>query len=267
MFKGQVSVAPKGDGQILSYITIVAALIGICALLTIMMAGFAYDRGSMGLFEAFGLLRNGATAGIVGFALGLIGLFIAVRYERHFYLSLVGLACAMIAFGAPLGFQAQGRGVPVMHDITTDLDNPPPFVDIVPLRAGAPNAHEYVEVLERTGRDGSVTEWPVKEAQAGYEGYADITTIELDVPVGEAFAMARDAVLDLGWSVVAIVPQEGRIEAFDKTAFFGFIDDVVIRVQADGEDASMIDVRSKSRVGLSDVGKNAARIREFRSAL
>ena len=262
MFEGQASVAPKGDGKFLSAITVIAALIGICALLTIMMAGFAYDRGGVELFAAFGLLRNGAIAGMVGFALGLIGLFIAVRYGRHFYLSLVGLACAIIAFGAPLGFQAQGRGVPLIHDITTDLENPPAFVDIVPLRADAPNTHEYVAVVESRGR-----QFPVEGMQAGFEGYADITTIELDVSMDEAFAMARDAVLDLGWSVVAIVPQEGRIEAYDKTAFFGFIDDVVIRVQADGDAASKIDVRSKSRVGLSDVGKNAARIREFRSAL
>jgi uncharacterized protein (DUF1499 family) len=69
-----------------------------------------------------------------------------------------------------------------------------------------------------------------------------------------------------GWEIVAAVPAEGRIEATDTTRFFGFKDDIVIRVKAEGA-GSRVDVRSLSRVGKSDVGKNASRIRAYLIAL
>ena len=54
--------------------------------------------------------------------------------------------------------------------------------------------------------------------------------------------------------------------AADTTAFFGFNDDVVIRFRPEGA-GSVLDVRSVSRVGRSDLGKNAERIRSFLAAL
>ncbi len=58
------------------------------------------------------------------------------------------------------------------------------------------------------------------------------------------------------------MPGDGRLEATDRSAFFGFKDDVVVRVRA-SDAGSRLDVRSKSRVGLSDVGANARRVRAF----
>ena len=66
----------------------------------------------------------------------------------------------------------------------------------------------------------------------------------------------------MGWEIVASDPAAGRIEATDTTFWFGFKDDVVVRVAA-APDGSRVDVRSLSRVGLSDVGTNAARIRKY----
>ncbi len=65
------------------------------------------------------------------------------------------------------------------------------------------------------------------------------------------------------WKPVAVVAEAGRIEATDTTWLFGFADDIVVRVAADGAAGSRIDVRSKSRIGSSDLGVNAARIRRF----
>jgi uncharacterized protein (DUF1499 family) len=92
--------------------------------------------------------------------------------------------------------------------------------------------------------------------------YPDIKTAILSVPPNEAFARALDAARALGWRIVAEVPAEGRIEATDTTFWFGFTDDIVIRVTAAGY-RSLVDVRSVSRVGRSDVGTNAKRIRAF----
>jgi uncharacterized protein (DUF1499 family) len=55
---------------------------------------------------------------------------------------------------------------------------------------------------------------------------------------------------------------EGRIEATDTTFWFGFKDDIVVRIAATGH-GSRLDVRSVSRVGVSDIGTNARRIRKF----
>ena len=73
---------------------------------------------------------------------------------------------------------------------------------------------------------------------------------------------ARHAARELGWEIAAAVSGEGRIEATDQTFWFGFKDDVVVRVRA-ADGGSRVDVRSVSRVGRSDVGTNARRIRRF----
>ena len=65
---------------------------------------------------------------------------------------------------------------------------------------------------------------------------------------------------------MAAVPAEGRLEATARTRWFGFRDDVVVRVRPDGA-GSRVDVRSVSRVGRSDLGTNARRIRGFMDAL
>ena len=66
----------------------------------------------------------------------------------------------------------------------------------------------------------------------------------------------------MGWNIVAKDPSQGRIEATDTTFWFGFTDDVVIRITPMGSGARL-ELRSVSRVGVSDVGTNAARIRSF----
>jgi uncharacterized protein (DUF1499 family) len=74
--------------------------------------------------------------------------------------------------------------------------------------------------------------------------------------------LADKVAMAMGWDVVARAPEEGRLEAIDTTKWFGFHDDIVVRIRADGG-GSRIDIRSKSRVGRSDLGVNARRIRDF----
>ena len=94
------------------------------------------------------------------------------------------------------------------------------------------------------------------------KAYPDLHPKLLSVPPNEAVQKALDAARASGWEVVAIDPPSGRIEATDTTRWFGFKDDIVVRVRPD-PNGSRIDVRSASRVGRSDVGKNAERVREF----
>ncbi len=165
----------------------------------------------------------------------------------------IAVALSTIVMIPPAIFVQKARRVPAIHDISTDTDNPPAFVDVVPLRqaAGAANPPEY---------PGNAVAVEQKKA------HTDLAPLDLSVPPAEAFPKALAAARAMGWEIVAERPTEGRIEATATTAWFGFKDDIVIRV-APGGSGTRIDVRSKSRVGRSDVGANAARIRDYLAKL
>jgi uncharacterized protein (DUF1499 family) len=176
-------------------------------------------------------------------------------------LTLAALAAAALLL-LVFGFWARRlAGVPPIHDISTDLADPPAFVAVVPLRerSGAVNPPAYL--AEAMGRDG-----PIDVADAQRRRYPTIRPAHLDLAPAEAFARADRAARAMGWDIVASVPDEGRIEATHTSCYFGFADDIVLRVRADGM-GSRVDVRSKSRVGRSDLGANAARVHDYLDAL
>lgn len=139
------------------------------------------------------------------------------------------------------------QGYPPIHDITTNMENPPEFVSIAPLRADAPNPVEYA---------GAET------ASAQRNFYPDLAPISTSMSYDEAYNKALETTREMPWTLVDENRQEGRIEAYHKLAWFGFIDDVVIRVDTT-ETGSIIDIRSKSRIGRGDLGVNAKRIRAY----
>jgi uncharacterized protein (DUF1499 family) len=226
---------------------VVALAVAAAALFLLLAAGPGTRFGWWDFRTGLGLLRWVAYGGIAGAALGLLGLVLGGARVAAGIALVVGLA----AFAVPWTFQRRARSVPPIHDITTDTDDPPRFVAVLPRRAGAANAPEY---------EGA------KVAAQQKVAYPDIAPITLPDPPERAFERALAAARSLGWEIVAAEPTQGRIEATDTTRWFGFKDDVVIRVRPAGA-GSRVDVRSESRVGRSDVGANAARIRRFRSAL
>jgi hypothetical protein len=163
----------------------------------------------------------------------------------------VGLVISILAVGIPWNWLQTAKGVPPIHDITTDTENPPQFVAILPLRKDAPNPAEYggpeVAVRQRAG-------------------YPDLGPATLPFSPEIAFQRALLAAREMGWEIEDANSAEGRIEATDTTFWFGFKDDIVVRITL-VEAGSRIDVRSVSRVGKSDVGTNAKRIRKFLQTL
>jgi len=187
-----------------------------------------------------------------GGAAGLISLLGAILSRpggkrRGFILSLSGLLLALLMVGLPWSYRLQARHIPPIHDITTDTENPPRFIAILPLRKEAPNPADY-----------GGPEIAAQQRAA----YGDIVPLELSLPAAQAFPRALSAARALGWQIVDVQEQAGRIEATDTTFWFGFKDDVVVQVRATAG-VSRIDVRSLSRVGRSDLGTNAKRIRSF----
>lgn len=139
--------------------------------------------------------------------------------------------------------------LPAIHNISTDTVDPVQFSETIKAIRSAPEinplAYEGVADLQR-------------------QAYPNIVPIVSDLPPDEAFQKALDLVGTLGWRLVTANPREGTIEATETSFWFGFKDDVAIRIRRDVV-GSRIDLRSVSRVGKADFGKNAQRIALFAS--
>lgn len=168
----------------------------------------------------------------------------------------IGTISAFLAWYIPSTVQAR-LSYPVIHDISTDVNNPPMYVANVALRAEAVNPMEY----------GIVEGFTIEEhIQLQQEAFPDLVPQLLDASPQEVFDRAVAALTSMGLEITAAVAEEGRIEAVASTFWFRFKDDVVIRIQAEGEQ-TRIDARSLSRVGRGDLGANGLRLQEFFSLL
>ena len=191
-------------------------------------------RVGVGLFGGALLLGLAATgAAVVGLAIPLLRAASAPVLLAAF---LMGSASAAV----PLYYVHRVMTVPYINDITTDTDNPPQFA--------SPKTYEsYFGELQQIG-------------------YPDLRPLEIAVPPARAFARAAKIATDFGWEVTTLDERAGRVEAVVTTRWFGFKDDVVIRITPAGA-GSRVDMRSKSRFGRSDFGTNAHRIHEFLAAM
>lgn len=193
------------------------------------------------------ILKWSAYGGLVAAAVSLAGLVLSLRGGSGIVPALIGIILGVVLVAVPAYWLEKARRVPHIHDITTDTSDPPRLVSILPLRKNASNPPDYGG--------------PQIAAQQ-IRAYPDITPLVIDIPPEAAFEMALAASRRLGWRIIDADRADGRIEAFDTTFWFGFKDDVVIRVKKDGQ-GSRVDIRSISRVGISDIGTNANRIRKF----
>jgi uncharacterized protein (DUF1499 family) len=243
-----------------------AGVASLGALLA-MMSGLLYQMQVLDLTNGFTALRWGAWGAAIGGGIAALSMLISLVKDKGAAFTRNSVALVGIVIGAVAAYvptTAQGTYPPI-HDVTTDIDNPPALVDAIPLRDAHPfknrdgktNPAEYIRDYPRPGGNGSLN---VPDLQQ--KAFPDIQPVKLDVPPAQAFDKALKTVKDLKWTVISAKPEEGRIEAWDKTPWFGFTDDVVIRVQADGA-GSRLDIRSVSRIGFGDVGKNAKRIRLY----
>lgn len=228
-----------------------ALVLGLAAVAALASTAPLYRTGAAGLATTFLVMRWAVYAAAASVALAVIGLLVGLRRGSGLAMPIVTLVLVAAAFATPIAKVRQATRVPQIHDITTDTERPPEFVAIVPLRAGAPNQIAY-----------GGAELAAKQRSA----YPAVQPLTLAVPPNQAFDRAVATAREMGWEIIASDPTSGRIEAVDTTFWFGFKDDVVVRVAA-APGGSRVDVRSLSRVGLSDVGTNAARIEKFLAAL
>lgn len=164
----------------------------------------------------------------------------------HMQKAAAALVLALVVLYAPLNTIRTGGGVPPIHDISTDLDNVPVFDTVPGLRAASDNSLEI--------------DPKVQAAQKAH--YTSLAPLNLSGAPADNFDAALAAAENMGWEIVASDKSKGHIEATATTALFGFKDDVVIRLSA-ANGGTRVDARSASRVGLSDLGANAARIEAY----
>ncbi|HSH44043.1 MAG TPA: DUF1499 domain-containing protein [Arenicellales bacterium] len=217
------------------------------------LAGPLYRGEILPLGDAFNLLRWAAYGGVVAAVVSLIGLIRSrpgVR-RRGFVYALIGLCAGVAVFWLPYSQQQAAKRVPAIHDITTDTENPPEFLALPALRPKDANSLEY------GGPD---------LARRQKQAYPDIQPARFDAAPDRVFDEAVSTAREMGWDIVEHDAAQGRIEAVATTFWFGFKDDVVIRIDGTPQ-GTRVDMRSVSRVGVSDAGKNAARIRAYIEAL
>ena len=226
------------------------SLVSLSAFLLVALPGPLYKYGVVDLGTAFTGFKFGVFAGIAA----LILLVLQIIFKRKTVTlgsTIMALLLSTIAIAIPLSMLNKGKSVPPIHDISTDLVNPPEFVAIAPLRADAPNPVEYAGVEVATQQRAA---------------YPELQTLNYTQSKSELVEATKQVINNLGWQLVNIDADQGIVEATDRTMWFGFKDDVIVRITDNGSER-LVDIRSKSRVGGSDLGKNAERIHDFTEEL
>lgn len=251
------SVQPRASKDILGYVVLIAgvgALVwGAVAAVGTAWGYWAYTSGLKGVACAF----------LLGIAAILIGLVQEWRVRKSNTPPLrarrwVGMLVALVYVGWIGAFFVKALTVPAIHDVSTDLANPPAF-QTLQLRA---DNLDNVPGADDPKMRGLTPEQ--RWAMVHQKDYGDIRSVRVNEQAATVIAKAERLAKARGWDVAISMPAEGRLEATETSAFFQFKDDVVLRVRpSDTGEGSIVDMRSVSRVGQSDLGMNAKRVRSF----
>jgi len=233
---------------------------GVISVVLLVAAPMGYKYGSSLLMSSFGTILLALVVAVLVTVCSL-GLLLYVKKHqlmRDRKLLLIAIGVSLIPMIGILPSVMKGTSVPPIHDISTDTNSPPVFHTIVTQRLAG--AREEAIINDLTYGAGFSS--PQELADLQLAAYPDIRTLELDTDVVSLVALASQILEKAGLEVVNIDAELGIVEATATTFWFGFKDDVVIRIRPT-RTGSKIDVRSVSRVGQSDLGANAARIQHI----
>jgi uncharacterized protein (DUF1499 family) len=225
----------KWTGRI-ARVTIVAAVL-------VLIAGPATRFGILPWKAGLGMFVVAALLAGIGALFSVVSLL----RRRGGRVAVIAAAAGVAAFAVLMTSVVTGRGVPPINDITTDPANPPMFVTITAATRGA---------------DAAPLSYDPSFATQQMAAYPEVRPLIVELPPAEVFPKMLAAAKAMDWAIVSSDQASGRIEATATVPWWGFKDDIVVVMSPDGI-GTRVDVRSKSRVGKSDLGVNAARIQEY----
>lgn len=242
-------------------VTWAALLLAVGAVAAALVAAVGSATEIWGFRAGLTSLRYFFWTAVAGAVIGLVGLIMARRRAK---LLLANLVALVVAFGFVLylgNLVRTAKSVPAIHDVATDLDDLPQFTRLA-VRA------DNLEKIPDEGRPELKALPPEERWKALHRAhYGDLRTVRLPTPPAETVRRAAALARERGWDVATMDEAAGTVEATETSRFFRFKDDVVIRVRPAPGGGSVVDMRSISRVGGSDVGMNAKRVRAFLAEL
>ena len=228
---------------------------GVIAAVCLPLGALGTKVGLWAFTGGFMLLAAGAVLATLASFLGVIAYIISLRKNLVAERStvLIGIFLGVVVLGI-LGMQySAASSVPPIHNISTDTVNPPQFDKIVALRTAA--------------KANPLTYNSAELAPQQTKAYPWVKPLTLQASADEVVDRAEAVLRDMGLEIVSVNKNAGLVEATATTFWFGFKDDVAVRVQPAADGGTRVDVRSISRVGQSDLGANAARIGEILNGL
>ncbi len=240
-----VGVSSRSAGR---WLVVIGLVLALASALAMILPGIGYRLDLWHFRTGFTIMRWAFWFGAAGAVLSLLGLIVTgARPPKLLAAALIGIVIGAVTVYIPWSYKKTADSLPYIHDITTDVQNPPAFSVVKTLRKEGEHPVEY---------DG-----PEVAAQQ-QKAYPDLIPLTVTAEKDKVFKAAEAALRSMKLEVVDANAGEGRIEATDTSLLFGFKDDMVVRIVTEGA-GTKVDVRSKSRVGRSDVGQNAKRIRDF----
>ena len=244
-----------GELKVTTWMLLICAVIALLLLITGPL-GYKYSLFPLG--QAMGSV---VVAFLLADAVLIFGLVMFYRSaggevdaERSAIVAAIVISLLPVITISPNIYKA--FTVPPIHDISTDTVDPPVFDRIADIRRYMPNPLTY-------GTENMPAE---KLARFQEESYPNIKPLVLDISVNAALDRAAAAFTEIGIELIGRNDDLGLVEGTDETFWFGFKDDVVVRVRP-GSGGTIVDVRSISRVGQSDLGVNAKRVRAVIAAI
>lgn len=250
--------------KIKTYVLKAAIGLAIFTPVFFIIAALGTKMGLWGWKFGFGKLTvgYGPKLMMLTFVVTLIALILAVvlKPRKDWLVALLCLAVPVIGMGFGKSMKAKAGSLPFIHDITTNTQDPPVFTQaIIDRRAKCSNSLDYIGAT--IGKSATL----VSAAQV--KAYPDVRTLVFSDSTDALYKRALSTVSALGWKLASSSEDTDIIEATDSSFWFGFKDDVVVRIRPSEGGGSILDIRSVSCVGGSDIGKNANRIRKFRDKL
>lgn len=241
------------------FMAVAAPFVFLCAAVGSRLGLWSWQFGlsSLSLGVGVKLLMAALCLGVLSLAASIF-----IKPRKGWWIGVLAVLIGFAGLGKGASTQKTVQKLPFIHDITTDTQNPPVFSEVILAeRAKVSGVNSLAYAGKKDSRDNKL----VSALQS--KAYPQVRSLVLEASPEATFGSALAAAKSMGWAIKAENVSGGTIEATDTTFWYGFQDDISIRIRPSEGGGSIVDMRSVSRVGASDIGANAKRIETFLNTL